>query len=104
MQRRLSRFLVSFLLLTLRFSGAKIARQLASLKATRLQVPAQLTLKRLARSSLSMVADQVVPCHLQVSGTGGSYNTENHNLMRGQDRALADSPLPSSKPALAVLA
>jgi hypothetical protein len=51
-----------------------------------------------------MVAGQVAQCHLQVSGTGGSYNTEKHNLMRGQDPAPADNPLPSSNPALAVLA
>lgn len=102
MQRRLSQFLILFLLLTPSSSGAKTARQPANSKAIRLQGPAQLTLRRLQPSSLSTVADQVVPCHLQVSGTGGSYSTEKHNLMRGQDRALADSPLPSSKPALEV--
>ena len=79
-------------------SGAKTVLRLASLTATRLQaVQTQLTLRRRARTFLSMVVGhKVVPCHPQVSGTGGSCSIETSNLMRGQDPAPADNHLPSS--------
>jgi hypothetical protein len=69
------------------------------LKATRPQVVlTQLILRRRARTFLNMVVGhKVVPCHPQVSGTGGSCSTETSNLMRGQDPAPADNPSRSSR-------
>jgi len=87
-------------------SGAKTVLRLASLRAIRpLAVPTQLTLKRPARTFLSMVVGhKVVPCHPQVSGTGGSCSIETSNLMRGQDLAPADNLSRSSSKPLATLA
>ena len=46
---------------------------------------------------------RVAPCHLQVSGTGGSCSIEANNLMRGQDPAPVDKPLLSSNKPLVTL-
>lgn len=51
-----------------------------------------------------VVGHKVVPCHPQVSGTGGSCSIETSNLMRGQDPAPADNPSRSSSKPLATLA
>jgi hypothetical protein len=43
-------------------------------------------------------------CHpSKVSGTGGSFDIETHNLMHGQVLALADNPSPNNRPSVAAL-
>jgi hypothetical protein len=65
----------------------------------------QLIPRRRARTFLNMVVGhKVVPCHPQVSGTGGSCSIATSNLMRGQDPAPADNLSRSSSKPLATLA
>lgn len=96
MQRRLIFSSFPYLSSHFCFSGAKTVHRLASSMATRPQAArTQRILRPRARTSRSIARDRGAPCHPKVSGIGGSYNIGNHTLIRGQDRAPVDNPLPS---------